>query len=130
MRAAVCADTVTMAFGRPNVASITGPRRFMKAPASPGSRAIIGEPCETKIEGKGVVSMPHWITAGSDADSTPLHATFTTQVTSAPMTTPSLTQPAPLDATAQPARSPSAWQLGWRQLLRDDRQLPEHGPRS
>src|SRR5690349_16835707 len=52
MRAAVCADTVTMAFGRPNVASIRGPRRCMKAPAAPGSSAIIGEPWETKSAGR------------------------------------------------------------------------------
>src|SRR3982751_3210663 len=52
-RAAVCAETVTIAFGRPQAASIAGPRRCMKAPAAPGSSAIIGEPCETKIEGSG-----------------------------------------------------------------------------
>ena len=38
------------------------------------------------------------------------------------MTTPALTSPAPLDALrAEPHRPPSAWQLGWRQLLRDFR---------
>src|ERR1700712_3387244 len=38
------------------------------------------------------------------------------------MTTPSLTHPAPSDAAAAAkARLPSAWQLGWRQLLRDFR---------
>jgi hypothetical protein len=40
--------------GRPNAMSITGPSSPMKAPATPGSRAIIGEPCETKSEGSGV----------------------------------------------------------------------------
>ncbi len=35
----------------------------MKAPAAPGSSAIIGEPCETKSEGRGV-SMRHWSTGG------------------------------------------------------------------
>src|SRR6187402_1804129 len=57
-RAAVCADTVTIARGRPKAASIVGPSRCMKAPASPGSRAIIGEPCETKIEGREVSMRP------------------------------------------------------------------------
>src|SRR5205809_7672044 len=37
------------------------------------------------------------------------------------MTTPSLTRPAALDAPPQLARAPTAWQLGWRQLLRDFR---------
>ena len=37
------------------------------------------------------------------------------------MTTPSLTRPAALDAPPAQARAPSAWQLGWRQLLRDFR---------
>jgi putative ABC transport system permease protein len=38
------------------------------------------------------------------------------------MTTPALTRPAPLDAPrVEPARPPSAWQLGWRQLRRDFR---------
>ena len=54
MRAAVCAEMLTIALGRPKAASIAGPSRCMKAPASPGSRAIIGEPCETKMEGRGV----------------------------------------------------------------------------
>jgi len=45
-----------MAFGRPKVASMAGPRRIMKLPAAPGSSAIIGEPWETKIEGR--VFMP------------------------------------------------------------------------
>jgi putative ABC transport system permease protein len=36
------------------------------------------------------------------------------------MTTPALTGPAPLDEPrAGPVRPPGAWQLGWRQLLRD-----------
>jgi len=37
------------------------------------------------------------------------------------MTRPSLTHPAALDTLPQQVRTPSAWQLGWRQLLRDFR---------
>src|SRR6478735_3139109 len=66
--------------------------------------------------------MRHWSTRAGGADSTRLHATFATRVSSAPMTTPALTSPAPLDAPlAEPHRPPNAWQLGWRQLLRDFR---------
>jgi len=49
----VCAEIARIAFGRPNAASIAGPSRRMKAPAAPGSIAIIGEPWETKIGGRG-----------------------------------------------------------------------------
>src|SRR5664279_2709218 len=80
--AAVCAETLTIAFGRPKVASIAGPSRPMKAPASPGSRAIIGEPWETKTGGRAAV-MAHWITAAPAVNSAPLHAAFTTRVSSA-----------------------------------------------
>src|SRR5664279_4115384 len=104
-RAAVCAETVTIAFGRPKAASIAGPRRCMNAPAAPGSRAIIGEPWETKSEGRGV-SMHHWITPRAGADSTRLHAAFATRVPS---------------RSAMNSTPPSAWRLGWRQLLRDFR---------
>src|SRR5918993_3110876 len=120
-RAAVCAETVTIAFGRPKAASIAGPSRCMKAPAAPGSSAIIGEPWETKIGGSEEV-MRHWITGAGASDSTALHTAFATRVPSRTMTTPSLTHPAPLDAaSAPPLPAPSAWQLGWRQLLRDFR---------
>ena len=51
------ADTARMARGAPKAASMAGPRRFMKAPASRGSRAIIGEPCEMKSGGNEF--MPH-----------------------------------------------------------------------
>ena len=42
--------------GRPAESRQPGaPSRCMKAPAAPGSSAIIGEPCETNREGSGVV---------------------------------------------------------------------------
>ena len=111
-----------MARGRPKVASIAGPSRCMKAPAAPGSSAIIGEPCETKREGREV-SMRHWITGRSQPIQPACTQRSQSRVTSRSMTTPALSTAAPVGAPlAGPApRAPSAWQLGWRQLLRDFR---------
>jgi len=89
----------------------------MKAPAAPGSSAIIGEPCETKIEGS-MVFMRHWSTVLAPVYSVAMHAAFTTRVSSRTMTTLATTAPVPIP---QVPRVPSAWQLGWRQLMRDFR---------
>jgi hypothetical protein len=51
----------------------------MKAPASPGSRAIMGELCETKMGGREVF-MSHWSTGASIRRSTRLHTTFANSV--------------------------------------------------
>jgi hypothetical protein len=62
-------DTARTAFGRPKRASMAGPSRCMKAPASRGSSAVIGEPWDRKSGGRGVhAALKHrprwWVHAG------------------------------------------------------------------
>ena len=55
---AVCGDITTTARGRPHCCTMAGPRRCMKWPAGPGSRAIMGEPCERKRVGSATDMRP------------------------------------------------------------------------
>ena len=80
-RAAVCAETGRSPAAGRSAASIAGPRRCMKAPAAPGSSAIIGEPCETKSGGQGRCSWRPLKHRRGRRRSARLHAAFATRVT-------------------------------------------------
>ena len=117
-RARVWAETATMAFGRPKAASMAGPRRCMKAPASRGSSAVIGEPWEMKIGLKAGVFM-------SALDHRPCRAAFRRAECSiqphagrTAAASVTVTRPWTHDTTDS---APSIGALAWRQTLRDFR---------
>ena len=102
-----------MACGRPNAASMAGPRRCRKAPAAPGSSAIIGEPCERRATARIGVMLASERTCASLASRRVARSVRKLCIHELVYVSPVMT---PAALVALPL-----WPLAWRQTLRDFR---------